>query len=204
MTSAAQFTVICTIPVDTWLSFEASAIPVLLIVPHVAEVVGEVMCTEALAPDARLNPLPPHVSTPALMPQVQPPVVDATVQFRPGLSRNVSFKTTSHALPGPLFVTASMSPTWSPADTDPLSAVFSMPRLGNNTSVVQSAVSLSVLSDWAAVAVAVTTLVIGSGWLLRVYGNEWVSEAPPESESANDPDRSPRIESLTWMLLRVS
>ena len=38
-----------------------------------------------------------------------------------------------------------------------------MPRSGNSTSVVQSAVSLSAVSDCAAFAVAVTTFVIGSG-----------------------------------------
>src|SRR5262245_54049597 len=108
MTSAAQFTVICTMPVDTWSSFDASAMAVLLSVPHVAEVVGEVMCTDALAPDARLNPAPPQVSSPAAMPQVQPPVVDSTVQFNPGFAGKVSFSTTSNALPGPLLVTVTV------------------------------------------------------------------------------------------------
>src|SRR4029079_18715509 len=101
ITSAAQFTVIYTMPVETWLSLDASAIPVLLIVPHVAEVVGEVMCTEALAPEARLNPVPPQVSSPAAMPQVQPPVVDSTVQFSPGFAGNASFTHTSDGVPGP-------------------------------------------------------------------------------------------------------
>ena len=94
-----------TMPVDTCAAFDASAMPVLLTVPQVAEVVGEVMWTDALAPAARSKPLPPQVRTPVAIAQDQPPVVARTLQFRPGLVGSVSFITTSKALPSPLFVT---------------------------------------------------------------------------------------------------
>ena len=104
--------------------FDASAIPVLLTVPQVAEVVGEVMCTEALAAGARSKPLPPHVRTPVAIAQDHPPVVVPTLQFRPGLVGSVSFITTSKALPSPLLVTVIVYPICSPALTLALSAVF--------------------------------------------------------------------------------
>src|SRR6185503_5326438 len=90
ISSEAHSTWIVTTPVDTWVVFEASAIPVLLTVPHVADVVGEVMCTEALSPEPRSKPWPPQVSTPAAIAQSQPPVLDSTDQLRPGLPGRVS------------------------------------------------------------------------------------------------------------------
>ena len=108
MDSDAHSTSIVTTPVETCVVFEASTVAELLTVPHVADVVGEVMCTEALSPEARSKPWPPQVSTPAAMLQVQPPVVDSTVQLRPGLAGRVSFITTSNAVPGPLLVTVTV------------------------------------------------------------------------------------------------
>ena len=77
----------------------------LFTVPQVAVVVGEVMCTLALAPPARLNEAPPHVSTPALIEQLHRPVVLAMDQLSPALVGRVSVTVTPLAVPVPLLVT---------------------------------------------------------------------------------------------------
>src|SRR5512134_2204831 len=74
-------------------------------VPQVACVVGLVMCTEALAPDARLKSAPPQVSTPPAMPQVQPPLTWSKDQLRPASVGRVSLITTPWAVPSPPLVT---------------------------------------------------------------------------------------------------
>src|SRR6266498_2875418 len=92
---------------------------VLVTCPQVLAVVGEVMWTLALDPEARLNPDPPQVSTPLPMPQVHPPVVSAVTidQLSPALVGRVSVTVTPLAVPVPPAVAVITNPIVLPAFT---------------------------------------------------------------------------------------
>jgi hypothetical protein len=78
-------------------AFDVLTVAVLLTVPHVALVVGEVMCTLKLVPAARLAFV--HVSTSEATLQVGVPVVPATDQLRPAVVGSVSVIDTFVAAP---------------------------------------------------------------------------------------------------------
>jgi hypothetical protein len=74
----------------------------LLTVPQLAVEVGEPMCTDRLLPEARDVPLPPHVSTPSEIPQVQPAETELVVHVNePGVVGSVSVIVTFVAVPVP-------------------------------------------------------------------------------------------------------
>src|SRR6266487_704214 len=75
----------------------------LVTVPHVAAVVGLVMCTAADAPDARSAG--PNESTPLLILQLLAGLCEAIVQVRPLLVGSVSVTVTLRAMPAPELVT---------------------------------------------------------------------------------------------------
>src|SRR6266542_608402 len=108
---------------------------VLVTCPQVLAVVGEVMWTLALDPEARLNPDPPQVSTPLPMPQVHPPVVSAVTidQLSPALVGRVSVTVTPLAVPVPPAVAVITNPIVLPAFTGLASATLVMEMEGQFT-----------------------------------------------------------------------
>ena len=119
-------------------------------VPHVALVVGEVMCTVKCAPES--SDAIVQVSTPPLMPQVAPPS-SATVQDRPASVGSVSVIDTPVAAPAPMFVTLILKPMSVPALTLPASAVLSIAMLAHSTSVEAESCGEPSLCDAVTVAV---------------------------------------------------
>ena len=86
-------------------SFVDVAAALLLTVPHEADVVGLVMWTWTLAPEARSTPLaPPKLRMPP--DRVHVPVVPAAsiAQLRPAFVGTVSLTLTPWAVPAPVFV----------------------------------------------------------------------------------------------------
>src|SRR5439155_641851 len=98
----------------------------LFTVPQVAVVVGEVMWTLALAPEARLNDEPPQVRTPEEIAQLHPPLVLAMDQLSPALVGRVSVMVTPLAVPAPVLDTVTTYPIGSPALTQEASATLVM------------------------------------------------------------------------------
>jgi len=109
-------------------SFDVITVAVLLTFPQLAAVVGETICTFKLAPGARVVPLPPQVSIPALIAQVHPLEVSALTmdQLVPGVVGSVSVMVTPLAVPCPVFDTVIVNPIWSPALTWLASGVFAI------------------------------------------------------------------------------
>ena len=133
-----------------WPSLVVVTEAVLSTVPHVALVVGEVMCTVKCAPES--SDAIVQVSTPPLMPQVAPPS-SATVQDRPASVGSVSVIDTPVAAPAPMFVTLILKPMSVPALTLPASAVLSIAMLAHSTSVEAESCGEPSLCDAVTVAV---------------------------------------------------
>jgi hypothetical protein len=134
-----QCTVIGTGPTEGEPSLPDVADTELDTVPHVSPVVGEVMCTETLLPEANVTPLaPPQVRTPALMAHVPPHPADwLTIdQSRPPFDGSASVSFTLVAAPGPLFDTVMTYPMLWPALTVDASATFVIARDGQLTVIV--------------------------------------------------------------------
>src|SRR5205085_11314609 len=84
-------------------SLVAVAVAVLLTVPHVLGVVGEVMCTVFVVPET-MSPKEQE-STPLEMEHWAAPVPPSIVQLRPALLGSVSVTLTSLAMPAPVLLT---------------------------------------------------------------------------------------------------
>ena len=110
------------------------------------------------------------------------------VQLVPASVGSVSVTETPLATPGPLLVTVIVKPIGSPADTEPVSATFSMSMEAPRTitwSVSVSEPSLVVVTD----AVLETGL---SGTVSLVVGLEmWIVRTWPEARSPNEQVRTP-------------
>jgi hypothetical protein len=104
----------------------------LLIVAQLADVVGDVMCTDLLCPLVSVPQV--QVSTdPAIEhPASEPAAID---QFRPPLVGRVSVTVTVRASPEPLFFAVMTNPIGSPALTVAASAVFVRPMSPQLTTV---------------------------------------------------------------------
>ena len=108
--TSGQSTLMTTTPLRTSSSLEASAEPSFSTVPQVAAVVSEATCTDAFPSASRSNPVPPHVSVPAVMEQLHPPVVSASTidQVRLASVGSTSVSSTSNAVPSPVLVTVTL------------------------------------------------------------------------------------------------
>src|SRR5258707_641576 len=103
MVTAAQLTMIGIGPALGLPSLLVVAEAVLLTVPQVAEVVGEVMWTWTEAEGARSTG--PKCRTPAVMVQVPVVAPASMLQLSPELVRTVSETVTLRAVPSPVLVT---------------------------------------------------------------------------------------------------
>src|SRR5438477_616204 len=103
-------------------SFVAAPWAVLVTVPHVAGVVGEVTCTLLFAPGA-ISPKE-QVSTAELMEHWVASVPASIVQLKPALAGRVSERVTLRAIPAPVLVSTILKPTWSFALTGLASAIL--------------------------------------------------------------------------------
>jgi hypothetical protein len=102
--TSGQFTVIDVLPEDPFPPLELLYVAVLLTVPQVADVVGEVIWTVVELPDA--IDVDGHVRIPPPMVQaLTQPVWPAIVQVRPPLVGRVSLSVTPVAVAGPAFET---------------------------------------------------------------------------------------------------
>jgi len=113
------------------LSAPAVTPALLLTVPQVAAVVGDVTCTVKFEAEPRLAFV--QVRTPAAIAHVGVPVVPATVQVRPAFVGSVSVIETLLALPAPVLLTVTVKPIGDPAVTVAASAVFAIARAGART-----------------------------------------------------------------------
>src|SRR5436305_1401658 len=112
-------------------SLVAVAVAVLLTVPQVLGVVGEVMWTCLLTPLARSPKA--QVSVPAAIEHCAAPVPPSMLQLRPGLEGRVSVRVTFLAMPAPVFVRTMVKPTWSAALTGLASALLVTCKSGQST-----------------------------------------------------------------------
>src|SRR6185369_1700105 len=122
---SGQLTVISTAPEEllaVLASLEAAVVAVLLTVPQVSEVVGELICTVLL---------PVAITVPKLQLSVPPAIEHAAasapplmVQLRPPLEGSRSVRVTSCPSPGPALLTVMVYPMVSPASTVVASAVL--------------------------------------------------------------------------------
>jgi hypothetical protein len=103
-------------------SFDVVTFAVLSTEPHVAAVVGDVMCTCLLPPAAMVPKL--QVRTPAAMEHPESLPAASIVQLRPASVGRVSVTVTPEAEPAPLLLAVIVNPIVSPADTVPWSGVL--------------------------------------------------------------------------------
>src|SRR5436190_17712318 len=89
-------------------SLDVETRAVLFTVPHVAGVVGEVMCTCLAAPEPRLPKL--HERTPFAIEQPELLLAASIVQLSPALVGSVSVTVTPLAVPAPLLVAVMTKP----------------------------------------------------------------------------------------------
>jgi hypothetical protein len=115
------------------LSAPAETLALLLTVPQVAVVVGDVTCTVKLDAEARLAFV--HVRTPVAIAHVGVPVVPAIVQLRPVFVGTVSVIDTLLALPAPVLLTVTVKPMGDPAVTVAASAVLVIASAGERTAL---------------------------------------------------------------------
>jgi hypothetical protein len=101
-------------------SFVVETLAELATVPHDADVVGEVTCTDLLAPEARSPNV--HVSVPELI--EHPATAGLIDQLVPAVVGSTSVSVTPVAVPAPPFVTVIVKPIASPALTGVASATF--------------------------------------------------------------------------------
>src|SRR5437899_561412 len=98
----AQLTVIATGPTDGLLSLVVVTLALLLTVPQVAGVVGEMMWTWKVAPGARSSG--PNFSTPATIAPLRFVHPASMLQAVPAFVGSVSLTMTLRAMPAPLLV----------------------------------------------------------------------------------------------------
>jgi hypothetical protein len=107
--TSGQFTEIATAPDEGLPSFVDVTVAVFETLPHVADVVGEEMCTDRVAPlPASETPLtPPQERVPEVIPHVPPQPSEglSKLQLSPELVGSVSLNFTTVAVPAPEFVT---------------------------------------------------------------------------------------------------
>src|SRR5438128_655773 len=112
-----------------------------------AEVVGEVMWTWLLAPDARSAG--PKLRTPPLMLHPLDELAASIVQLVPAVVGSVSLTVTPCAVPAPVLLTVTTKPMVSPALTVPASATLVMWMLAQLTVVSAEADTSALLVAWA-------------------------------------------------------
>jgi hypothetical protein len=89
---------------------------VLSTLPQVAAVVGDVRWTLTVTPDASVAG--PYFRTPAWIVQPGSLFAASMVQLVPAEVGSVSLTVALNAEPAPLFVTETVNPIWSPAETE--------------------------------------------------------------------------------------
>ncbi len=132
METSGQFTVTEAVAGPALLA-PAETLALLLTVPQLAVVVGDVTCTVKLEAEARLAFV--QVRTPVATPHVGVPVVPAIVQLSPVFVGSVSVIDTLFALPAPVLLTVTVKPIGDPAVTVAASAVFVIASAGERTAL---------------------------------------------------------------------